>query len=168
MTSRRSAKVVNIQMRRSFDAFRAPERLRRMRSSDLFRRLIASTNPGRFFSLGAWLPELRGIDDEGAVALTFDDGPSAATLSILDLLRSESAKATFFVSGVRAVERLDLVEAIVRNGHDVYGHGWDHVPFDGRNVPSMVDAVDRCERLLATIRPTPSPYFVRMPYTGGH
>src|SRR3954447_5924906 len=110
MIARRSAKAVNIQTRRSFNASRALDRPRSIRSSDLFRRLLTSTSPGRFFSLGAWLPEMRGIDDDGAVALTFDDGPSAATLSILDLLRSASAKATFFVSGVRAVERLDLVE----------------------------------------------------------
>src|SRR5947209_7892733 len=109
MTSRGSAKAVNIQMRRSFDAFSAPERPRGMRSSDLFGRLIASTDPRRFFSLGAWLPEMRAIEDEGAVALTFDDGPSAevrATAPSSSIARISGNQAP------RLKKRLGSVEAI--------------------------------------------------------
>lgn len=35
----------------------------------------------------------------GYVALTFDDGPYKFTNELLDLLESESVKATFFVNG---------------------------------------------------------------------
>ena len=50
------------------------------------------------------------------VWLTIDDGPSADTPAILDLLDAHGAKATFFLVGVRAVAQPALVRDIVRLG----------------------------------------------------
>ncbi|MEO6137388.1 MAG: polysaccharide deacetylase family protein, partial [Luteimonas sp.] len=46
------------------------------------------------------------------VWLTIDDGPSAETSALLDLLDAHGAKATFFLVGTRAEARPDLVHAI--------------------------------------------------------
>ena len=42
--------------------------------------------------------EVRHCAEPGVVALTFDDGPSAYTSDLLDLLDQYGAKATFFIS----------------------------------------------------------------------
>lgn len=61
-----------------------------------------------------------------AVWLTIDDGPSADTLEILDLLDAHAAKATFFVVGERAAARPALVGEIVRRGHTLGNHSATH------------------------------------------
>jgi peptidoglycan-N-acetylglucosamine deacetylase len=60
------------------------------------------------------------------VALTFDDGPSAWTPLVLDLLREHEARATFFVIGQRVRERPDVVKQIVAEGHQLGSHTLTH------------------------------------------
>lgn len=70
---------------------------------------------------------VRGPKDARGVVLTFDDGPDPVhTRAILDVLDERSAKATFFVIGKKADAHPDLVKEIVRRGHDVGVHGYDH------------------------------------------
>lgn len=58
--------------------------------------------------------------------LTIDDGPSAETRAILDLLDARGAKATFFLVGERAAQRPDDVREIVRRGHGIGNHSASH------------------------------------------
>jgi peptidoglycan/xylan/chitin deacetylase (PgdA/CDA1 family) len=68
-----------------------------------------------------------GACRNGYVALTYDDGPTAATLpSLLTALRQARARATFFNQGNRASERPDLVVAELRDGHWVGNHTITH------------------------------------------
>src|SRR5215213_5769908 len=60
------------------------------------------------------------------VWLTIDDGPTADTRAILDLLDAHGAKATFFVKGVLAEERPELLREIVSRGHSVANHSYSH------------------------------------------
>ncbi len=60
------------------------------------------------------------------VALTFDDGPSAWTPAVLDLLRENEARATFFVIGARVRERPQELRRIVSEGHEVGSHTLTH------------------------------------------
>lgn len=60
------------------------------------------------------------------VALTFDDGPSAWTEPILDLLDQHHAKATFFVVGANIPGRVDTIRRIVESGHTVGNHTTNH------------------------------------------
>lgn len=59
---------------------------------------------------------------ERVVALTIDDGPSAATPEILEVLAANDAKATFFVIGQNVVEHPDLTRRIVAEGHELGHH----------------------------------------------
>jgi peptidoglycan/xylan/chitin deacetylase (PgdA/CDA1 family) len=69
------------------------------------------------------LPLLK--EREGKIAyLTFDDGPSARTLEILDILKEENVKATFFV--VTENSDLELLERIQREGHTIGVHSNSH------------------------------------------
>jgi peptidoglycan/xylan/chitin deacetylase (PgdA/CDA1 family) len=122
------------------------------------------------FSVGSWLPYLRSIDAlPGAVALSIDDGPTAETTpGVLEALKRADARATFFLSGVRAAQFPELIATIVRDGHDIFAHGWEHVSLAGESSEQIIGAMQRCEDLLSAHRPTPSPYLVRLPFGSGH
>lgn len=64
---------------------------------------------------------------EKAVALTFDDGPSAEyTGAILDVLTSQHVAATFFVLGQNAMHYPELLQRIYREGHEIGSHSFSH------------------------------------------
>ncbi len=58
--------------------------------------------------------------------LTFDDGPSSHTASLLAGLRRHQAEATFFVTGAAARSRPGLIRRIARQGHALGNHTWGH------------------------------------------
>ncbi len=61
------------------------------------------------------------------IALTFDDGPSAAnTAKILDILEVNGAKATFFVIGRNAAENAQLLRRAASLGCEIGNHTFDH------------------------------------------
>ena len=64
--------------------------------------------------------------NENLAWLTIDDGPSADTRAILDLLDARGAKASFFLVGERAARRPDDVREIVRRGHGIGNHSASH------------------------------------------
>ncbi len=130
-----------------------------------FRRDLVST-----FSLGGWRPILHKSGAAApAVALSFDDGPSPETTPrVLELLREHNAGATFFLSGERAAAWPELVAAMVHDGHGVYAHGYNHLRLDGLAPDEAIRELDETEAVIARIRPTPSPYLVRLPFGAGH
>lgn len=60
------------------------------------------------------------------VALTYDDGPSAYTPELLDILNRYQAKASFFVLGSKVSSQAALLKRMVQSGHDVGNHSWSH------------------------------------------
>lgn len=59
--------------------------------------------------------------------LTFDDGPTqSVTPLILDLLKQENIKATFFVLGNRAKANPELIKREFDEGHYIANHGYSH------------------------------------------
>ncbi|MBR4695314.1 MAG: polysaccharide deacetylase family protein, partial [Selenomonadaceae bacterium] len=58
---------------------------------------------------------------------TFDDGPDEKnTPAILDILKKEQAKATFYVLGRSAQTYPDVVRRIFEEGHAIGNHSYDH------------------------------------------
>jgi peptidoglycan/xylan/chitin deacetylase (PgdA/CDA1 family) len=61
------------------------------------------------------------------VVLTFDDGPLPQTTGkVLDALRRECVRATFFLIGRNAEASPQLVRQEIREGHSVGHHSWSH------------------------------------------
>jgi peptidoglycan/xylan/chitin deacetylase (PgdA/CDA1 family) len=60
------------------------------------------------------------------VYLTFDDGPSNVTPSVLETLRKHNVKATFFVLGEQAKSHPELINAIWEQGHVIGNHTYNH------------------------------------------
>ncbi len=75
---------------------------------------------------GPNLTRMRAQPDK-TVALTFDDGPHPeATPCILDILKREEVKATFFVVGSRAQRCPEVLSRIAKEGHAVGNHTDTH------------------------------------------
>ena len=59
--------------------------------------------------------------------LTFDDGPTKkGTPKILDILKENNIKATFFVIGKRVEENPELVKRAYEEGHFIANHTYSH------------------------------------------
>lgn len=61
------------------------------------------------------------------VYLTFDDGPSANTEAILDILDEYQIKATFFVLGKEDETSKERLRMIYERGHTIGMHSYSHV-----------------------------------------
>ena len=76
---------------------------------------------------------------EKRVFLTFDDGPSkTVTPLILDLLKKENIKATFFLLGSRVEYNPDLVKRAYDEGHYIANHGYSH---QNSSIYSSIDSI---------------------------
>ena len=76
---------------------------------------------------------------EKRVFLTFDDGPSkTVTPLILDLLKKENIKATFFLLGSRVEYNPDLVKRAYDEGHYIANHGYSH---QYSSIYSSIDSI---------------------------
>jgi peptidoglycan/xylan/chitin deacetylase (PgdA/CDA1 family) len=60
------------------------------------------------------------------VALTFDDGPSPYTDRLLQVLKDNDAKATFFLIGNKVAANPTGAKRIVEAGMEVGNHTWEH------------------------------------------
>ena len=77
------------------------------------------------------------VDTHGdkVIALTFDDGPwHEYTEQILDILKENDAKATFFTVGNRVAGLADVVKRAYDEGNQICTHTWDHAAGSGQGV----------------------------------
>ena len=60
------------------------------------------------------------------LALTYDDGPTTLTNKLLDQLKAQNVKATFFVVGSRVINNPDILLRAYNEGHEIAIHTWSH------------------------------------------
>ena len=73
------------------------------------------------------LPELEPYYGESTVYLTFDDGPDdKVTPQILDILKAEGVKATFYVCGNMVEANPSVLKRIFDEGHAIGNHSYNH------------------------------------------
>ena len=94
-----------------------------------------------------WIQNVNHIysSDKKRAFLTFDDGPSNVTPMILDTLKKENVKATFFVLGKMVEQRPDMLKRIYDEGHFIANHGYSHV-YDSiyLSKEAVLDEYNRC------------------------
>jgi peptidoglycan/xylan/chitin deacetylase (PgdA/CDA1 family) len=107
---------------------------------------------------------VRGAPTAREVALTFDDGPNPPyTDEILDVLRREHARATFFVVG-RAVQAYPATtRRIVREGNAIGNHTWDHAHLIVESRPAIRRELERTSVEIARVTGV-RPDLMRPPY----
>lgn len=65
--------------------------------------------------------------EEKVIYLTFDDGPSTKVLpNILDTLKKENVKGTFFIIGNEIKGREDVLKRVYNEGHSLGLHSFTH------------------------------------------
>lgn len=98
------------------------------------------------------------------VAMTFDDGPHPTnTPRLLDMLREQKARATFYLIGNRVAQWPKLAARIADEGHEIGNHSWSHPDLSGYGDAAMYAQIDRTTLAIwqATGRP---PVTFRPPY----
>jgi peptidoglycan-N-acetylglucosamine deacetylase len=86
---------------------------------------FASAAPASF--QGATIKEVRLNQEKKVIALTFDDGPwPETTAQVLDILKKNNIKATFFVVGRNVQNHPHLVRRLIAEGHAIGNHTWHH------------------------------------------
>lgn len=90
-------------------------------------------------------------EDTLKVYLTFDDGPSANTDKILDILDDYGVKATFFVTGHNDKESIARYKRIVDEGHTIGMHSYSHKYKEVyASLSSFQEDYDRIHNLIKT------------------
>lgn len=90
--------------------------------------------------------------EQKTVYLTFDDGPSNnITPLILDLLKKENIKATFFVLGTNVDNNPELLKREFSEGHFIANHGYSHKYSEiYENADTILNDYLRCEQSIKT------------------
>lgn len=106
--------------------------------------------------------QVRSKPGSRAVALTFDDGPSADTGAVLRILRREGVPATFYVLGSQVRGREVLLRRMVAEGHEVGNHSWSHPSLAGGGG-GAADQLARTQRAVRRATGV-TPCTMRPPY----
>lgn len=90
-------------------------------------------------------------NNEKIAYLTFDDGPSKnVTPKILDILKEENIKATFFVLGKKVEEYPEITKRTYNEGHYIANHGYDHNNTNlYKNSDSFIEEVNKTDKAIA-------------------
>ncbi|MEH2171525.1 polysaccharide deacetylase family protein [Nostoc sp.] len=97
---------------------------------------------------GAIIEAAKLTQGEKVIALTFDDGPwPQTTEQVLDILKSNNIKGTFFVVGQNLKNYPELGKQIVAQGHVIANHTWHHW-YHFLNPQAAAFEIDRTEDLI--------------------
>jgi cellulose synthase/poly-beta-1,6-N-acetylglucosamine synthase-like glycosyltransferase/peptidoglycan/xylan/chitin deacetylase (PgdA/CDA1 family)/spore germination protein YaaH len=99
------------------------------------------------------------------LALTFDDGPDPKwTPKILDILKQEKVKGTFFVIGEQAENNVGLLQRYIREGHEIGNHTFTHPDISEISPRQLELELNLTERLFAS-KLGLQPLYFRPPYS---
>lgn len=89
---------------------------------------------------------------EKLIALTFDDGPHKyRTEEILDVLKENDVRATFFTVGKMAREYPDIIKRELSEGHEIGNHTYNHAKMQKLTVQKLRYELEETERVLFEI-----------------
>jgi len=98
------------------------------------------------------------------IALTFDDGPSVHTRSVLNVLEKYGVVATFFVLGENIDYWQDTIKHAVKNGNEIASHTWSHFPLTGLTTHAIEKSIKDTNEAIEKVTGLPCPLFYRPPY----
>ncbi|MBT2287888.1 polysaccharide deacetylase family protein [Paenibacillus albidus] len=99
-----------------------------------------------------------------SIALTFDDVPDPRfTPQLLDVLKQHHVRATFFVVGSRAEKHPALVARMIREGHVIGNHSYNHPQFAKLQMNEFKAQIIRTENILFSLSGY-KPKLIRPPY----
>jgi peptidoglycan/xylan/chitin deacetylase (PgdA/CDA1 family) len=108
-----------------------------------------------------------GLRGTHTIALTFDDGPNANTSAVLDVLKAQNVKATFFIVGKMAKRYPDILKRIAAEGHLLANHSATHALLGKRYVrhPDMlIEQIREVDNYIRPLMPANAKFYFRAPY----
>jgi len=114
----------------------------------------------KYFSNYIWdLP-----NKKNTIYLTFDDGPtSEVTEWVVQLLKEEKIKATFFCIGKNIVAQPEIFKKILSEGHHIGNHTHNHLNGWKNDIESYLENCSLCESTIAATSNL-KPKLFRPPY----
>jgi peptidoglycan-N-acetylglucosamine deacetylase len=106
----------------------------------------------------------RGRKGGRRVALSFDDGPSRHTATILDTLSAAHVKATFFFLGSNATRHPELVERARAAGHAIGNHGMSHTKLHRSSALAIERELTLAEATLGALSTFAGRKLLRLPH----
>lgn len=98
------------------------------------------------------------------IAITFDDGPHPDyTEQLLDGLKKQEVKATFFVTGEHAELHPDIIKRMSEEGHLVGNHTYSHIQLRDSNKEAFKQELIKTNEIITQITGEEVLY-VRPPY----
>lgn len=89
-----------------------------------------------------------GSRKKNKLALTFDDSLSEETLKVLKILKEYKAKATFFVEGKRIKGRENILEEIIKQGHKIGNHTFNHKSLIFKNKKFIESEIKKTDEIF--------------------
>lgn len=102
-------------------------------------------------------------DFVACVAVTYDDGPSAFTAELLDILSAQESPATFFMMGTAVPGRADVVARAAAEGHELASHSMTHPDLTGLSPSAARREIVRAGKAISDITGQPVTMY-RPPY----
>ena len=94
------------------------------------------------------------------VVLTFDDGPSPVwTPKILDELKKEKIKATFFMIGHHVQKYPEIAQRVAQEGHTIGNHGYAHSVMLYYTPAEIEEEIKYTEHVIKEITGITTQYF---------
>ncbi|MGH6870914.1 MAG: polysaccharide deacetylase family protein [Rhizomicrobium sp.] len=108
-----------------------------------------------------------GLRGTHTVALTFDDGPNYNTPAVLDALKANNVKATFFIVGRMAKAYPDILARVAAEGHLLGNHSATH-PLLGKHYVAhpelLIEQIRSVDELIRPLMPAGTTFYFRAPY----
>lgn len=108
-----------------------------------------------FIGLNFHLNSVNSLNtNEKKVLLTFDDGPHANTVKVLEILKKHDVKALFFVIGKNIPGNEVILKQVVADGHQIGNHSFSHHNFiDLWSTKKVTDDFKSCQQLIEQYQP---------------
>ena len=88
-------------------------------------------------------------NSDNKIFLTFDDGPiPEVTEWVLDLLKNEEIKATFFCIGENVEKNPNTFKKVISEGHAIGNHTFNHLNGWETNTEIYIENVIRCREAI--------------------
>lgn len=90
-------------------------------------------------------------DTDKLIAITFDDGPSGYTKPLVDILKNNKAKSTFFMVTNKLNKNKDTVLYVHNNGNEIGYHSYEHKNFKRQKIEDIQNEYKWSNELLKSI-----------------
>ncbi|HAN75883.1 MAG TPA: polysaccharide deacetylase family protein [Planktothrix sp. UBA8402] len=108
---------------------------------------------------GKTIKEVSIPGEQKVVAFTFDDGPwPSSTRQILDILKENNIKGTFFWVGSALKNQKDIAKEVVSEGHVVANHTWSH-RYQKYSPAGAAEEIESTSQLIEELTGVESPLF---------